>query len=224
MRVLGLIVFTSFLIAPDVFGQSIADCFQKNTKDGDLSICVSTLHAEKKATLEIMMKEFEDLIHNDLYLKKPEKPTELEDSALDDTGASELDYKKAFDPNNAAPKSDLEKEQERRLNDLTQDMRDLVNRPTNKVANRGDRKNRKNQAKETYEYDIRIYEIKKISTLQSLKDSDAKFEDYKNSECRRQSDAAKDNDRVFIEDITYKTCLYDMINHRIKMLQRSMAK
>lgn len=226
MRFLSFLVFTVFFTPLSVNGASLKNCFKKGDEDRDISVCVTKAHAEREAILNIIENEFEDFIRDDKYLEVPRRYQEASlvpgvggkikvVPVKDDTGVFIPSNQKAEEHDSHIDKKLSEIED----SIIDRKLEEKQRKKSNEIA-RAKLKKQKHQ----YEHEMRLYAIKKQKAIESLIESRAKYQEYKELECNRQMSVYKDSANKYLAEITLKSCYYDMANHRIKVLQRSMGR
>jgi len=220
LTLMGLMTF-SF---PAFATKKLSDCFTEPQKDNSaISICVTQLYAERKAILEVIEREFEVFIRTDKYLPAP-KPYTPPSAAKQQKKATSVSpsNKQVFDPNK--DKHSSGSESSLHVDRLDRKIIEMRNNKASKGHSKASDAANERQKKKRYEHEKRLYEIKKQKAINELLDSQAKFHIYMETECKRQTSVHENDDDIFRSDITIKSCYYDMINHRIKTLQRSMSR
>lgn len=234
MRIGILAVFVFLLSTHASVAQSLKDCFQDNDENSRISICLTGVYAQREAIRNIIEQEFEDFISDDKYITPPEGYNDDSEFKYKPsvTSGSDSNTGSAFDPSQNDNSYDDDDDQSR----LDKKMIELQRKMQKEKEAKANLERFKEIKKQKIEFAIEqgkkqqsilkeksIYERKKRNALAALQDSRQAYENYKESECKRQSALYEDDD-PHIQDITLKTCYYDMTNHRIKVLQRSMAK
>lgn len=199
-----LLIFSSF--SAHASG-GLTECFKHEDND-NVSICLSKLYASKESARKIMERDFIDLVKRDKYLNMPK-----------DYGKPLPDFSKIVKQGNLkAPVFDPNEDSEtRKLKQMQHDMKRA------KLQRQNQQKMQRLMNAETQKrrVEARDYESKKNIFINALVDSAKQFSSYRLIECDRQSSI---HSSPVLAEITNKTCLYDMTNHRIKMLQRSMSR
>ncbi len=210
--------------------QSLKDCFEDQEDHSRISICVTKVYAEREAIRDIIEKEFETFILDDKYITPPigynqEDKFKFKPNLA--SGPKPQPNSAPFDPNkNNVKHTGLDKKMIEIQNQIDKQKQKAAQAKYRRELEKQkiDFALEQSQKKQSLFKEKSAYERRKREALSSLQASRMAYEAYKESECKRQSDVHGMNADSYLKDITLKTCYYDMTNHRIKTLQRSMER